>query len=162
MRLIVFLALALTFTSNQAKADSDVGCGLGSMIFKENSIVSALFRATTNHSFSSQLFGITTGTSGCSQHSIVKREMYPIYYAEVNLPELRHEMALGQGEYLATFAQVLGCTPEAQIQFSNWAKNSYEEVFNSEKTDSKVMLKSLSKAFKPTTIAQSCDNLAMI
>jgi hypothetical protein len=130
MRLLI-VALAL-FTSISTVRANDVGCGLGSMIWKDNSIISALFAITTNHSFSSQLFGITTGTSGCSQHSIVKREMYPVYYAEANLPELRHEMAMGQGEYLTTFAQVLGCKPESQIQF------------------------------KATSLSASCDNLALI
>lgn len=161
MRLfLASLVLGLGF-SFQASADSSTGCGLGSMIWKQNSIVSALFRATTNHSFSSQLFGITTGTSGCSQHSIVKRDMYPIYYAEANLPELRHEMALGQGEYLATFAEVMGCDAQAQGEFITWAKASYGTLFVNENTDSKLLLKNLSQ-FKHTKTAKSCDNLAMI
>lgn len=161
MRLLL-ATLVLGFgVSFHASADSSTGCGLGSMIWKQNSIVSALFRATTNHSFSSQLFGITTGTSGCSQHSIVKRDMYPIYYAEANLPELRHEMALGQGEYLATFAQVMGCDAKAQGEFIAWAKDSYGTLFVNENTDSKLLLKNLSQ-FKHTTTAKSCDNLTMI
>lgn len=162
MRLLIAIVLFAMGLSLHAKADSSMGCGLGTMIWKQNSIVSALFRATTNHSFSSQLFGITTGTSGCSQHSIVKRDMYPVYYAEANLPELRHEMAMGQGEYLATFAQVLGCTPSAQAEFTQWAKNSYGQLFASEKTDAKALLNGLSRSFKGTPIAQNCDNLAMI
>ncbi len=162
MRLLIAIILFAMGLSLHAKADSSTGCGLGSMIWKQNSIVSALFRATTNHSFSSQLFGITTGTSGCSQHSIVKRDMYPIYYAEANLPELRHEMAMGHGEYLTTFAQVLGCSPAAQVEFTQWAKKSYGTLFISEKTDSKSFLQGLSRSFKATSVAQSCDNLAMI
>lgn len=161
MRLLIIIALMLSSIAI-ARADSSTGCGLGSMIWRENSIVSALFRATTNHSFSSQLFGITTGTSGCSQHSIVKRDMYPVYYAEANLPELRHEMAVGQGEYLATFAQVLGCSPEAQVQFMQWAQQSYGGLFTSAKTTPAEMLKGLGREFKASPIAASCDNLAMI
>ena len=161
MRFLIIIALLLSSIAI-ARADSSTGCGLGSMIWKENSIVSALFRATTNHSFSSQLFGITLGTSGCSQHSIVKRDMYPVYYAEANLPELRHEMATGQGEYLATFAQVLGCSPEAQVQFMQWAQRSYGGMFASSKTTPAEMLKGLGREFKASPIAASCDNLAMI
>ena len=159
----VLIIIVLIFSSIAiARADSSTGCGLGSMIWKQNSIVSALFRATTNHSFSSQLFGITTGTSGCSQHSIVKRDMYPVYYAEANLPELRYEMAMGSGEYLATFAQVLGCSPEAQVQFMQWAQKSYGTLFPSSEAKAQDLLKGLGQSFKQTQLASSCDNLALI
>ncbi len=152
--IILFPALSM--------ADSSTGCGLGSIIWKENSILSALFRATTNHSFSSQLFGITTGTSGCSQHSIVKRDMYPVYYAEANLPELRYEMAQGQGEYVATFAEVLGCSPSAQAEFATWAKGSYSKLFNDANATPKDFLKGLGRELKQTSFASSCDNTALI
>jgi len=161
MRILIIIALLVSSIAI-ARADSSVGCGLGGMIWKKNSVVSALFRATTNYSFSSQLFGITSGTSGCAQHSIVKRDMYPIYYAEANLPELQHEMATGQGEYLVTFAQVLGCSPEAQAQFMQWAQKSYGTMFSNAKTTPAEMLKGLGREFKGTSIAGSCDNLAMI
>jgi len=161
MRALIIIALIFSSIAI-ARADSSTGCGLGSMIWKQNSIVSALFRATTNHSFSSQLFGITTGTSGCSQHSIVKRDMYPVYYAEANMPELRYEMAMGQGEYLATFAQVLGCTPAAQAEFMVWAKQSYGSMFPHADAKAQDMLKGLGQSFKQTSIARSCDNLALI
>lgn len=153
----VFLVTSISF----AQADSSVGCGLGSMIWKDNSIVSALFRATTNHSFSSQLFGITTGTSGCSSHSIVKRDMYPVYYAEANLPELRHEMALGSGEYLTTFSEVLGCDDKAQGEFVKWAQNSYGDLFTSSANSAQDFLKGL-KAFKASKASASCNNMAII
>jgi len=160
MRVFILIAL-LVSTVSVAQADNSTGCGLGSMIWQKNSIVSALFRATTNHSFSSQLFGITSGTSGCSQHSIVKREMYPVYYAEANLPELRHEMAYGQGEYLITFSEVLGCNPQGQAEFMKWAKSSYPVMFMNGNSSSSDLLAGL-KDFKKTSIAKSCNNLAVI
>lgn len=156
------LLVILTSLPTLALADNSTGCGLGSMIWKKNSIVSALFRSTTNHSFSSQLFGITTGTSGCSQHSIVKRDMYPVYYAEANLPELRYELAQGQGEYVATFAEVLGCSPEARAEFATWAQGSYSKLFKNENANSQDFLKGLGKELKQTSFASSCDNIALI
>jgi hypothetical protein len=158
----LFILGIFLFASISGAQANDTGCGLGSLIWKQNSIVSAVFAITTNHSFSSQLFGITTGTSGCSQHSIVKREMYPIYYAEANLPELRHEMAMGQGEYLATFAQVLGCTPETKVKFMKWAQGSYTKMFSDDSTTYDQMLKGLGREFKATHLSASCDNLALI
>lgn len=157
-----FIVIALLISSiTVAQADNSTGCGLGSLIWTKNSVVSALFRATTNHSFSSQLFGITTGTSGCSQHSIVKRDMYPVYYAEANLPELRHEMAYGQGEYLVTFSEVLGCNPQGQADFMKWAQNSYPTMFKNGQSSSSDLLAGL-KDFKKSAMAKSCNNLAVI
>ncbi len=124
------LILTLAFLTQTAFADSSVGCGLGQIgPFKKNSIVSAVLRMTTNATFSSQLFGITSGTSGCSQHSIVKNEMLPIHYAEVNLDEIKMQMAQGNGEYLVTFADTLGCTSlEAKERFMPIAQSSFTEV----------------------------------
>lgn len=161
MRFILVLTILLASIS-VAQADSSTGCGLGSLIWKKNSVISALFRSTTNHSFSSQLFGITTGTSGCSQHSIVKRDMYPVYYAEANLPELRYEMAQGQGEYVATFAQVLGCSDKAQVEFVTWAQGNYTQLFSNEKATSQDFLKGLGSELRKTSFASSCNNIALI
>lgn len=127
-RILIGLLLSLSFN---AFADSSVGCGLGSLIWKKNSILSALFRLTTNHSFSTQLFGITTGTSGCSQHSIVKNEMAPVYYAEANLNELKLDMSRGNGEFLSTFALTLGCDESATSMIAPLSQASYQEIFRS-------------------------------
>lgn len=160
MRVLLICTLLLSSIS-MVHADSSTGCGLGSLIWKDRSVISALFAGTTNHSFSSQFFGITSGTSGCSSHSIVKRDMLPVYYAEANLPELRHEMAIGSGEYLQTFAEVLGCDKAAQVEFTKWAQGSYSVMFPTANNTSAEFLQGL-KAFKSTKTAASCNNLAVI
>lgn len=138
----ILIALMLV-SSVSALADSSTGCGLGSLIWKENSILSALFRSTTNHSFSSQLFGITSGTSGCSKHSIVKRDMAPVYYAEANVQELKIDMARGEGEYLTTFAEALGCPDNLKGQFNAEAQKNFSTIFPNSKTTPLEMLNSV-------------------
>jgi len=137
------LAMVILATSLSALADSSTGCGLGSLIWKENTILSALFRSTTNHSFSSQLFGITSGTSGCSQHNLVKRDMAPVYYAEANTQELKIDMARGEGEYLTTFAEALGCPESLKAQFNTEAQKNFAEIFPTSKTTPLEMLNSV-------------------
>lgn len=152
------LLLAITFFSVQSFADSSVGCGLGSLIWKKNSIVSALFRATTNASFSSQLFGITTGTSGCTQHSIVKRDMAPVYYAESNMENLRVEMAMGEGEYLNAFAATLGCELSDQKLFNDVTKSQYETIFRVDtKTPAQMLNNVKSVINKNATLKNTCE-----
>ena len=43
----------------------DAGCGLGSILFGAKPGFVQVFAATTNGTFGSQTFGITTGTSNC-------------------------------------------------------------------------------------------------
>jgi len=65
----ILLTAALTMISaGTVYADSNTGCGLGSLLWdgKANTTVSQAFQATTNATFGNQTFGITTGTLGCS------------------------------------------------------------------------------------------------
>ena len=144
----IILAASLCHFSVSAMADSSAGCGLGSMIWKSNSLISGLFRMTTNHSFSSQLFGITSGTSGCSQHSLVKRDMAPIYYAEANIEELKVEMAKGEGEYVSVFSDALGCPENLKNEFLKASKDQYQTIFPKSEVTPSEMLKNVSQMIK--------------
>ena len=68
MRMFARMAVvtAVGFLAQGAMAQ-DAGCGLGSMIIQENTKVMQLLAATTNGSFGSQTFGISTGTSNCKK-----------------------------------------------------------------------------------------------
>ncbi len=108
-------------------ADNSSGCGLGWMILKKNSLVSSSLRSTT-HGFLPNTFSMTTGTSGCTRHSIVKKEMEAIYFAEANHVQLKSQMAKGEGEYLNAFAEVMGCGHD-QTNFSKSLKAQYEKIY---------------------------------
>ena len=142
MKKIAWMALGLLMSTTAAvAADSSAGCGLGSLIWKQNSIISGMSRMTTNQSFSSQLFGITSGTSGCSRHSIVKRENAPVYYAEANFEELKAEMSQGKGEYVAIFSDALGCPESEKSHFMALTQANYNKIFPSHSTSALDMLK---------------------
>lgn len=141
MKLSGILLVLLVFAASlNSFADSSVGCGLGNYVMKDNSIVSATFRMTTNSTFSNQLFGITSGTSGCAQHSIVKAKMAPVYYAEANIDHLKVEMALGEGEYLSAFADTLGCDAATKNAFIQETQSNYENIFDNENVTAHKML----------------------
>src|ERR1043165_7466854 len=77
------------------------GCGLGYLLLsnKDNTKVTQVLGGTTNGTFGSQTFGISSGTSGCTEDGAVKFARATEVYTEVNLDSLRHEMAMGKGEY---------------------------------------------------------------
>lgn len=59
-------AFVAAFSASSAFAVDSTGCGLGSMIFRgQRGLVPQILAVTTNGSFGTQTFGISTGTSGC-------------------------------------------------------------------------------------------------
>src|SRR5438477_12539116 len=88
------------------------GCGLGYLLLsnKDNAKVTQVLGATTNGTFGTQTFGISSGTSGCTEDGAVKMAKGTEVFAEVNLDTLRREIAAGHGELVNTFAAMLGAS----------------------------------------------------
>lgn len=86
------------------------GCGLGSMAFGENTKINQILAATTNGTFGNQTFGISSGTSNCTDRGLAKIEKETELFVEVNYDVLQKEIAQGQGETLNSFASLLGCS----------------------------------------------------
>lgn len=143
MKALIIAVLTLAGISAFA---GDSGCGLGSVIISKNSKLLQLFSMTTNASFLSQPFGITSGTSGCSSSGFVQTDKQIEYFVEVNHDDLSREMAEGSGEKLSVLAQMHGCaTPEAQAAFASMTQNSFDKILPTEKTSAEEMVQNLKK-----------------
>jgi hypothetical protein len=127
------------------QAESSVGCGLGQMIAPKQSLISATTRYITNGTFCNQIFGMSSGTSGCTQHSIVKKESASQFYAEANLENLKVEMAQGGGEYLVAFADALGCNDQAKNIFTHVTQKEYGKIFQNGNESANQMLDNVKK-----------------
>lgn len=139
----MILGAVLFLFSAQAFA-GDAGCGLGSMIISKNSKGLQLFAMTTNGTFSSQFFGITSGTSNCSASGIVMNEKEVQYFVEVNQKELSREMAQGHGQLLATLAEMKGCSnSQAQAAFGSFTQGSYTNIIPAANTTASEMVSNL-------------------
>ena len=132
--MIVVLAalLAVTAGADQAKkaqkksvvkqADENVsgqgygmaGCGLGSIALGDKPGFTQVFAATTNSTFGSQTFGISSGTSNCDTtgHNGAHAAAAFIY---ANREALEKDIARGNGETLSGLTQVLGCSDSSVI-----------------------------------------------
>jgi len=119
------------------------GCGLGYFLIgsKENSKVMQVLAATTNGTSANQTFGISSGTSGCTEDGAVKLVKEAEVFAEVNLDTLRKEMAIGDGEFVKTFATLIGAKDVSQmVQFFH---DNYTTLFPSSATTSDELLNAL-------------------
>lgn len=124
------------------------GCGLGQMVFtsQPKAIAHQVLGATTNGTFGAQTFGISTGTSGCTNNGqIVKNEQVNVF-ASINFENLSQEMAQGQGEHLASLATLLGISAEDQPAFFSLAQERYAALITAGEQAPVAMLTALQGA----------------
>jgi hypothetical protein len=151
---LVMIMMVTTLTHSFAD-DQSSGCGLGWAVTKRKSILSSLVRAYTNATFSST-FGMTSGTSGCAEHSIVMKEKKAIHYTEANYHQLMQEMAEGQGEYVSTYAQVLGCSPRVQKAFTQSLKRHYGQIYTHDGVTPQEVYQNVKQQISHEAWATSC------
>src|SRR5881296_3431817 len=118
VRKLFVLAFVAVFVGIPAVAfsapypDTGPGCGLGKLAWSDfkhqKNIGPQVLMATTNGTFGSQTFGISTGTSGCTNDGKVWAEYKVTMFAEINFENLSQEMAQGRGEHLASLAALMG------------------------------------------------------
>ncbi len=126
------------------KAGSGPGCGLGYMLFQgQRGVLPQVLAATTNGTFWSQTFGMSTGTSGCSQDGIVSREHETAVYAQATIENLSQEMAQGQGEHLASLATLMGVPADLHAAFFQLTQQHYATLFPTAANDAAQMLAAL-------------------
>lgn len=156
MRKMVVLSLALAFVCIQtvsalaANPDNGPGCGLGKLAwgdFKhQKNIWPQVFMATTNGTFGSNTFGISFGTSGCTNDGKWWAEHKVTDFASINFENLSQEMAQGQGEHLASLATLMGVPAENQAEFFAMTQEKYTALIQSGETSPVAMLKALHDA----------------
>jgi hypothetical protein len=136
------------------------GCGLGAMLFgNDNSTGKQILAATTNGSFGTQTFGITSGTSNCTSGGIIKAEREQAAFAEVNFQDIKANMAAGGGEFLASFATLLGCEDSSKVTLAKMSQDKFEVIVPSAATTPIQMLTTIKQQIKASpTLATSCTD----
>lgn len=135
------------------------GCGLGAVVIGPKPGLIQVLAATTNGTFASQTFGITTGTSECGG-GVIKADTEQRIYAYNNFAQLQQEIAQGRGERLQTLAFMMGCRAKSIDQFGAVAQKNYAQIFSGNDTDSEQMLERLRSAAQSDAIlAAQCSAL---
>ncbi len=126
--IVVFAASAMA----AGTARNNVGCGLGTMLFKNNADGSSLlqaFQATTNGTFGNQTFGVTSGTSECTQPAKFVKNDRVSEFVFANLDNLAKDIANGKGETLETLAELMGVPAAERETFARNLKTHFAEIF---------------------------------
>lgn len=118
-----------------ADAHRNTGCGLGTLLWEnraDNSILLQAFQATTNGTSGSQTFGISSGTSNCQQPSKFVSSDKLINFVQANMDNLAKDIAMGKGETLDTYGELLGVAPNQSVAFNSKLQNNFGRIFTSE------------------------------
>ena len=126
--------------------DNGPGCGLGKLAWmdygSQKQIAPQVMMATTNGTFGSQTFGISSGTSGCTNDGVIMKNKH-LNMASRAFESLAEEMAQGRGEHLASLATLLGVPEEAQPEFFALVQEHYTLLVGSDHTTAVTMLQAL-------------------
>jgi hypothetical protein len=115
-----------------ANPDNGSGCGLGKLAWSDykhpKNIAPHVMMATTNGTFGSQTFGISFGTSGCSNDGQVMAARKPDMFVASTFESLSEDLARGQGEHLASMATMMGVSVEHVPAFFSLAQDRYRTL----------------------------------
>lgn len=126
----MLIAVVLASISSLALADNVGNCGWGSKVFDgQKGVAPQVLAVTTNGTLGNQTFGITSGTSGCTQDGAVMSSWKTALFIEGNKERLARDMSVGGGETLDSIAQLMGVRDEHQAQFNRVAQANLAKIF---------------------------------
>lgn len=156
MRAFIMICIAvcagLTQTGVAAalgNTDQGPGCGLGKLAWSDyggqKQIAPQVLMATTNGTFGSQTFGISFGTSGCTNDGVIMKNKR-INFASMAFENLKQEMAQGHGEHLASLATLLGVAADDQPVFFSMVQDRYTAIVTPEDASPLMILHAIEEA----------------
>ena len=152
MRSILLTAILLTSVISSAHAANwgTAGCGLGSVVWKDQPGKIQILASTVNNLISPQTFAITSGTSNCVDDSRVASTMF----IKVNEQALKKDISRGTGESLAGLSKILKCS-DSNLLGSELQKN-YSEIFPAEASAEKIQASINHTIHSNQTLTQNC------
>jgi len=146
----VFLAVQSGFALAAGNPDTGPGCGLGKLAWQnyphQKVIGIQTMEATTNGLMGNQTFGITSGTSGCTNDGKFWAEHKVNAFAALNFENLAQDMAQGHGEHIASLATLMGIPADQQPAFFAMTQEKYASLVTAGETSPVAMVKALNEA----------------
>ena len=131
-KLLVVVSVAALFpVTAMAAGENNIGnCGWGSKLFDgQSGVAPQVLAVTTNGTFGNQTFGITSGTSGCTQDGKVTSSWKTSLFIDGNKEALARDMSVGGGEALDSLALLMGVEAQDRDAFNRAAKSNMGRIF---------------------------------
>ena len=133
-----------------AHPDNGPGCGLGKLAWGsysgQQSILAQVLQSTTNGTFGTQTFGISSGTSGCTNDGTILASEKVNVFASINFDDISQDMARGQGEHLTSLATLMEIPTDQHEIFFSMAQEKYTTLIQSGETSPKAVVKAMYSA----------------
>ena len=142
-----FLAAVLIMAPiSMAKADNDVGCGVGTEIWKGKTGLPFKLMASSTNGMLFQSVSITFGLLNCSDGTgAVTASAQTRHFAAVSFDNLARDIALGGGESLDTLSTLLEVDETDRPAFARLAQVHFDELFPNDHVTSNEMLENLDR-----------------
>ncbi len=140
-KVLLVAAVAIAPSIAMAAGENNIGnCGWGSKLFDgQSGVVPQVLGATTNGTSGNQTFGISSGTSGCTQNGTVKSTWKTAMFIDGNKEQLARDMSKGSGETLDSLATLIGVRAEHRAEFNRVTKENFAKIFAAEASTSQVV-----------------------
>ncbi len=133
-----------------AHPDNGPGCGLGKLAWGsypgQQSILAQVLQSTTNGTFGSQTFGISSGTSGCTNDGTILASEKVNVFAAINFDDISQDMARGQGEHLTSLATLMDIPADQHEVFFAMAQEKYTTLITSGEASPKAVVRAIYSA----------------
>lgn len=107
------------------------GCGLGSMIFTNNTRSEQWLAAFINEAFIPQSTAISTGTSNCFDADEERSQAEQEIFIDTNFHTLKTDVVRGDGETLRAYADLVGCYKDDLYDtFASLSQGQYGFIFS--------------------------------
>ncbi len=138
---VTAVAIMALGTAQAQEHKNNVGCGLGSVVFEgQSGTAQQSLAVTTNGTSSNQTFAITSGTSGCTKDGVVDPPAQTAAFTDANLTTLARDAARGEGESLASLAELMGIEEQHKYVFFQTTQRNFSTIFASENTTANDVL----------------------
>ncbi len=146
MKRVIFSLIVLSgivFASGNS-ANSNTGCGLGSMLFEnQNTTLKQILAATTNGTSGNQTFGITSGTSNCEKPSHFVSNEKLQQFVKDNMDSIAMDISKGEGENLDTIASMMGVKDKKA--FAKRVQANFDKIYTNENVTSAQVIDAISQ-----------------
>ena len=135
-KILAAVAIAAVPFGAMAAGENNIGsCGWGSKLFDgQAGVAPQVLAVTTNGTFGNQTFGITFGTSGCTQDGAVRSNWKTALFIDGNKEMLARDMSVGSGETLDSLAHLMGVESQDRAAFNQVAKENLWKIFAADST----------------------------
>ena len=144
---ILSIILGITIANFASAQDvNNVGsCGWGSKLFDGQRGIAPQVLAVTTNGSGTQTFGITSGTSGCTQNGVVRSSWKTAMFIDQNMNKLASNIAVGSGEELEGLAVLMNISSSDTEHFKKALKDNFNTLFTSPEIDSKTLIANINQ-----------------